>query len=287
MPVSGMPPLLVHPRHHRDPHLRLLSLLKRHHVLHPFHAHPVLLRHLSHLLILHLVHLLDGQPVHLRHLSLLLLYLGVVLLLHLLQRLAHHLTLRGHDLVQRSLRLGLDLVVAQVLQRVLRLALLRLRLSLGVSSPFAAAVLEVLLAHLRELELLRHHRRLLNLLPGLHFLDGNAVGVRHLFHPLRHLLLGHRLELVNAHAARLRLHLEHALLLLLATRLELLHGAAVVLSLLGHRDGHRALGLRLKFLQGLCFIGFRLRRGRPVSVSVVFFLLVGTVAGLAVVRVAV
>ena len=144
----------------------------------------------------------------------------------------------------------------------------------------------MLLAHLREPQLLRHHRRLLNLLPGLHFLDGNAVGVRHLLHPLRHLVLSHRLELVNAHAPRLRLHLEHALLLLLAARLELLHGAAVVLSLLGHRDGHRALGLRLKFLQGLCFLGFRLRRGRPVSVSVAF-LPVGAVAGLAVVRVAV
>ena len=68
----------------------------------------------------------------------------------------------------------------------------------------------------------------------------------------------------------------------LAARLELLHGAAVVLSLLGHRDGHRALGLRLKFLQGLCFLGLRLRLGRPVSVSVAVLL-----AGLAVVRVTV
>ena len=248
--MSGLPPLLVHPRHHRDPHLRLLRLLQHHHVLHPVHAHPVLLRHLSELLILHLLHLLDGQPVHLGHLSLLLLLHQVVLLLHLLHRLAHHLTLRGHDLVQRSLSLGLDLVVRQIFQRI-PLLLPRLLAPLAVSFP--RTVLKVLLAHLREPELLLHHRSLLQLLARLHLLDRDPVGVRHLLHPLRHLVLGHLLKLLHRHTPRLRLHLEHALLLLLTAALELLHGASVVLSLLGHRGGHRRLGLRLKLLE---------RRGR-------------------------
>mmetsp|Transcript_909 Transcript_909/g.3753 ORF Transcript_909/g.3753 Transcript_909/m.3753 type:complete len:556 (+) Transcript_909:659-2326(+) len=248
--MSGLPPLLVHPRHHRDPHLRLLRLLQHHNVLHPVYAHPVLLRHLSELLILHLLHLLDGQPVHLGHLSLLLLLHEVVLLLHLLHRLAHHLTLRGHDLVQRSLSLGLDLIVSQIFQRI-PLLLPRLLAPLAVSFP--RTVLKVLLAHLREPELLLHHRSLLQLLARLHLLDRDPVGVRHLLHPLRHLVLGHLLKLLHCHTPRLRLHLEHALLLLLTAALELLHGASVVLSLLRHRGGHRRLGLRLKLLE---------RRGR-------------------------